>query len=87
MSQVIAGKVDNLGVALAGCPVICISRRQVTIPNTTPAEIGRYVVAETVTGEDGSFSIETEFEGPLLAVAWDPTDNQLRPLVLDPVEG
>lgn len=85
--RVIAGKVDNLGAALAGCPVICISRRRGVIPGTTPAEIGRYVVAETVTGSDGRFSIETDFEGPLLAVAWDPNNSNLRPLVLDPVEG
>lgn len=85
--RTLSGYVDDLGVRLTGCPVIFINRIKQSIPNATPPRVGYYVVASTTTDSNGQFSVDVEFAGPLMAVSWDVTGRQLRPMVIGPVVG
>lgn len=82
-----SGYVDDQGIRLAGCPVVFINRIKQSIPNATPARIGYYVVAAVMTDSNGYFSVDVEFAGPLIAVSWDVTERQLRPMVIGPIVG
>ncbi len=79
--------IDSQGQPVSGCPVVIMTRKPLPIPATTPPLVGRYVLGTVVTGADGSWSFDTDADGPLMAVAWDPNNSTLQPLVLEPVEG
>ena len=81
----LAGRVDNQGQLLANCPVIVLTRNKAPVPNSSPPITERYVVASTVTAADGSWQATTDIDGPLMAVAWDPTNPTLQPIVLEPI--
>lgn len=85
--RTLSGYVDDQGIRLAGCPVVFINRIKQSIPNATPPRIGYYVVASATTDSTGLFSIDVEFTGPLIAVSWDVTERQLRPMVIGPIVG
>lgn len=85
--RTLAGSVDYQGTRLAVCPVVFINRIKQYIPNITPPRLGYYVVASTTTDDNGAFSIDVNFSGPLMAVSWDATGRQLRPIVIGPIVG
>ena len=86
--RTLSGYVENQqGVRLAGCPVVFINRIKEFIPNASPARLGYYVVASTATDDNGAFSIDVSFSGPLIAVSWDATNDQFRPIVIGPIVG
>ena len=73
---------------MAGCPVVAITyQANDFIPDSNPPVRGRWVVCSTTTAADGTWSMTTDYTGPLLAVAWSQTDNALQPVVLGPVMG
>ena len=81
----LSGRVDNQGQPLANCPVIVLTRNKTLVPATSPPVTERYVVASTVTAADGSWQVTIDIDGPLMAVAWDPTNPTLQPIVLEPI--
>ena len=81
----LAGRVDNQGQPLANCPVVVLTRNKTLVPNSSPPVTERYVVASAVTAVDGSWHATVDIDGPLLAVAWDPTNPTLQPIVLEPI--
>lgn len=85
--RTLSGYVDDQGIRLAGCPVVFINRIKQSIPNATPPQIGYYVVASATTDSNGLFSVDVDFAGPLMAVSWDVTERQLRPMVIGPIVG
>lgn len=85
--RTLAGYVDDQGARLADCPVIFINRIKQVIPDSNPPIISYYVVASTTTDSNGQFSIDVDFDGPLMAVSWDTSGLQLRPLVIGPIIG
>lgn len=88
MSRVLSGRVDNQGKPVSGCPVVVMTRRSTDIiPNSDPPVRGRWVIGTTVSSTDGTWSLTTEYAGPLMAVAWSQTDATLQPVVLEPIMG
>lgn len=85
--RTLSGYVDDQGIRLSGCPVVFINRIKQSIPNATPPRIGYYVVASTTTNDNGEFSIDVPFSGPLMAVSWDEAGTQMRPIVIGPIVG
>ena len=85
--RTLSGYVDDQGIRLSGCPVVFINRIKQSIPNATPSRIGYYVVAAVMTDISGYFSVDVDFHGPLIAVSWDVTERQLRPMVIGPIVG
>lgn len=57
------------------------------IPDSNPPVYGRWVIGRTISAADGSWSLTTDYTGPLLAVAWSQTDTTLQPVVLEPIMG
>jgi hypothetical protein len=79
--------IDSQGQSVSGCPVVIMTRTKGLIPGSEPPAIGRYVLGETVTGQDGGWSFEADADGPLMAVAWDPARPDRRPIVIEPIMG
>ena len=77
--------IDSQGQPVAGCPVVIMTRTKGLIPGSEPPAIGRYVLGSTVTAADGTWSFETDIDGPLMAVAWDPARQDRRPIVIEPI--
>lgn len=78
---------DNQGQPVPDCSVVIITRNKVVTPSTEPPMVGRYVLGSTVTAADGTWSFETDVEGTLMAVAWDPARPDRRPIVIEPIMG
>lgn len=81
----LSGCVENNGIRLAGCPVVFINRIKEFVPNTSPPRLGYYGVASTTTDNNGAFSIDVSFSGPLMAVSWDAIGKKMRPIVIGPI--
>lgn len=88
MSRTLSGRIDNHGQPVSGCPVVVMTRRSTEIiPGSTPPVRGRWVIGSTTSAADGTWSLTTDYTGPLMAVAWSQTDTTLQPVVLEPIMG